>query len=167
MHWLTATLILVVFGLALSREIAESKELRQALLTWHRNIGLTIFALVWLRAALRLRHRAPDHALHKLVRWMATLGHAALYVALLGLPALGYALACSRAGQVAWFGLPLPSLLERDRDVAETFEAWHGTAGWLMLGLIGVHAFMALWHHYRLRDDVLRSMLPARQHPSS
>jgi hypothetical protein len=31
------------------------------------------------------------------------------------------------------------------------------------LGLIGVHALAALYHHYIRRDDVMRKMLPFRR----
>jgi hypothetical protein len=39
---------------------------------------------------------------------------------------------------------------------------WHEQLGWLLLGLIGVHALAALYHHYIRRDDVMRKMLPFR-----
>jgi len=38
----------------------------------------------------------------------------------------------------------------------------HGYLGWTMLALVGVHAAMALWHHYVLKDRVLLAMLPRR-----
>ena len=37
---------------------------------------------------------------------------------------------------------------------------WLGVAGYW---LIGLHAAAAVLHHYVLRDDTLRRMLPARQ----
>lgn len=163
LHWLTVALVLAVFGLALARDLVEEQGLRQAILQWHRGLGLTAFALVLLRLPLRLSSAAPDHALAPLTRWLAHAGHGALYLALFGLPTLGYLLTCARTGRIDWFGLHLPALIERDRDLAESIEGWHGTLGWVMLALIGLHAAAALWHHHGRKDNVLRSMWPGRR----
>ena len=96
---------------------------------------------------------------------LSAVGHGLLYLGLLLLPALGYALACARYGHVDFAGIPLPSLIERDRDLAETLEMVHGWAGWGMLALIGLHAFAALLHHHVFKDNVLRAMLPVRRKP--
>lgn len=163
LHWLTVLLVLAVFGLALARELIDEQAVRQALLQWHRALGLTAFLLVLLRLPLRLSGSAPDHALPTLTRWLSHAGHGALYLALFGLPTLGYLLTSARMGRVDWFGLNLPALIERDRDLAESIESWHGTLGWVMLALIGLHAAAALWHHHGRKDNVLRSMWPGRR----
>lgn len=162
-HWLTVLLVLAVFGLAIAHEWVDEQATRQALLQWHRGLGLSAFALVLLRLSLRLLGAAPDHGLGALGRWLAHIGHGALYLALFGLPTLGYLLTSARTGRVDWFGLSLPALIGRDRDLAESIEGWHGTLGWVMLALIGLHAAMALWHHHGRQDNVLRSMWPARR----
>ena len=50
---------------------------------------------------------------------------------------------------------------EQDEDLGDSFAEYHEEAAWLLLGLIGVHAAAALFHHYVKRDNVLRAMLPA------
>jgi cytochrome b561 len=39
-------------------------------------------------------------------------------------------------------------------------RGWHGFAANTILIVGGMHAAAALFHHYLLRDDVLRRMLP-------
>jgi cytochrome b561 len=162
-HWLTVIVVTVVFAMAIGREWVDDKLLRQALLQWHRYAGLTVFVLAWARVPIRLMSSKPDHGFGKATRaWVAS-GHGLLYLALMATPAIGYLLMCARVGHVDLFGMPLPTLIERDRDLAESLEAVHACLGWGMAALIGLHAAMALWHHHLAKDQVLRSMLPSRR----
>ena len=162
-HWLTVLIVLSVFALVFSREFIEDKTTRQWLLHGHWYAGMSAWLLLLVRIPVRLRSTPPDHGLNRLQRVAATAGHGLLYLGLLLLPAVGYALACARYGHVDFAGIPLPALVERDRDLAETLEIVHGWAGWAMLSLVGLHALAALMHHHLFKDDVLRAMLPSRR----
>lgn len=164
-HWLTVLIVASVFVLVLSREFTEAKSVRQWLLHGHWYAGMTAWLLLFVRIPVRLSADAPQHGLPRLQQVLSAAGHGLLYVGLLLLPALGYALACARYGHVDVAGIPLPTLIERDRDLAETLEMVHGWAGWAMLALIGLHVLAALMHHHVFKDDVLRAMLPARRKP--
>ena len=161
LHWATVLIVVSVFALIIGREFIEEKSLRQALLQWHRYAGLTAFWLVLVRIPMRIGANVPYHDLPLPMRLASRAGHGVMYVALLALPLAGYLLMCARTGHVDYFGINLPALIERDRDMAETIEAIHGWMGWALLALVGLHAAVALWHHHILKDNVLRSMLPA------
>ena len=62
----------------------------------------------------------------------------------------------------AGFGLELPPLVAPDRDLARLIHDIHETVGIAGYWLIGLHALAALVHHYVVRDDTLRRMLPGR-----
>lgn len=47
-------------------------------------------------------------------------------------------------------------------DLGSSLSEVHGTLGNVILWLAGLHAAAALYHHYVLRDRVLRTMLPGR-----
>jgi len=49
-----------------------------------------------------------------------------------------------------------------DRAMRKPITHWHGFAANLLLGLAGLHAAAALFHHYIIRDSVLARMVPAR-----
>jgi len=62
---------------------------------------------------------------------------------------------------VVVFGLfTLPALFGPDAELKKLLEAVHSWLGWGFLGLICLHAAAALRHHFLLKDDILRRMLP-------
>lgn len=163
-HWITVLLITLVFALVIGREVFEDdKTLRLLMLNWHRYGGTLVFALVLARLPVRLMGDRPRHEMRPLMNLAAAGGHFALYGLMLALPLLGYALAASRYGHVDFLGIQLPQILSKNRDLAETLEPIHGYLGWALLAVIGAHAVAALMHHYVLKDNVLKAMLPGRR----
>lgn len=166
LHWATALLIALVIGIAFVRDGVEEKALRATLMNIHRSIGLTIALLAMARIVVRLAHRPlpPTADMSPLARLAAELAHLALYALLMALPLIGWALSCAHGKPVSLFGLvTLPVIVEEDEDLADDLAEYHENAAWLLIGLVGVHAAAALYHHFVRRDNVLRAMLPARQ----
>jgi cytochrome b561 len=125
-------------------------------------LGLATFALVFLRLALRVAGRTPPIQPPP-PRWqprLAGLVHAALYVFLVAMPLLGWFILSTANEPVPFFGLRLPPLAAPDRALSHQMEEIHETIGTAGYYLIGLHAAAALFHHYFLRDDTLRRMLP-------
>jgi cytochrome b561 len=50
-----------------------------------------------------------------------------------------------------------------DKALRKPITHWHGLAANILLGLAGLHAAAALFHHYVLRDSVLGRMVWARE----
>lgn len=166
LHWATALLIALVIGIAFVREGVEEKALRATLMNIHRSIGLTVALLAMARIVVRLAHRPlpPTADMPPLARLAAELAHLALYVLLMALPLIGWALSSANGKPVTYFGLvDLPPLVGQDEDLADDLAEYHENAAWLLIGLVGVHAAAALHHHFVRRDNVLRAMLPVRQ----
>lgn len=162
-HWSTVALVLAAVGMALARELVEGRDSRALLLDIHRQLGLLVFLITLARVVTRTRgtHEFGVHArgLHGLA---VTLSHGAFYLLLAALPVLGYVSSSLRGQAVQLFGLPLPALLERDRDLADLVVGIHEWAAWTLLALAGTHAAAALWHHHVRRDDTLTRMLSLR-----
>ena len=47
-------------------------------------------------------------------------------------------------------------------DVADTAYLVHVSLGFLMIGLVLLHIFAVIKHHYVDRDDILARMLPRK-----
>ncbi len=165
MHWLMLALLIGVYACINLRELyPKGSDLRDGLETWHFMLGLSVFALVWLRLTVRFVTPSPQTSA-QIAAWqrhLAGLMHAALYVFLIIMPVLGW-LTLSAGGKVIpFFGLELPALITPDKAFASSVKEIHETIGTIGYYLIGLHAAAALYHHYFVRDDTLLRMLPRR-----
>jgi cytochrome b561 len=161
-HWLTALLVAASFTIAWTRNGMDDLAARALWLDVHRSIGFAVLALTLLRLALRWgAGPVSSRGNLPLGMWMASRAtHLLIYAGLIAMPLLGWAQSSARARHFKLFGLPVPSLVRHNPDLAEQLGSWHAQLGWVLLGLIGLHALAALYHHYVLRDHVLRAMLP-------
>jgi len=155
MHWAMVLLFIAVYVLInLADGFEKGSPQRQAARDWHGMFGLLIFALVWLRIALRVLGTTPALWLEKLTK----LGHLALYALMIALPLLGWLLLSARGKPIPFFGLELPALIAPDKPLGRTIKEIHEFGGNLGYFLIGGHAIAALFHHYVLKDNTLLRM---------
>jgi superoxide oxidase len=163
LHWATLLLLLAVYGcIELRVNFPRDSMVRAGLKEWHYALGLAVFALLWLRLALRLRGPLPSAILSGWQQWLASVMHLLIYIFMAVMPLLGWALVSAEGKLPEWYGLTLPPLMALEPALAERLEGWHETVGVAGYWLIGLHAAAALFHHYWLRDSTLRRMLPGR-----
>lgn len=159
LHWLTLALIVAAYAAILLRELwPRGSDPREALKALHFSLGLSVFILAWARLAVRAlspRQRGRRGG------WIPRITHLLLYVFLIGMPLLGWLALSAEGDPVRLFGLPLPALTAPNAALGDRVEGLHETIGEIGYWLIGLHAAAALFHHYVLKDDVLRRMLPA------
>lgn len=163
LHWFMLLLLAAVYACIQLRELyPRGSDIREGLKTWHFMLGLSVFALVWIRLLARWRtpllSRTPG-----LARWPAAAGHIALYGLMIAMPLLGWLTLSAEGDAVPFFGLVLPPLATPDKALAERVGGLHETLGVAGYWLIGLHATAALFHHYVLRDATLRKMIPRRR----
>lgn len=165
LHWVTVLFLIIGVTLILIRDQVDGRALRQWLLEGHRHFGLFILLLFFVRVALRFRlGKLPSEANASwIMRTAASATHVALYAVLLIQPLLGWALSNAEGKPVHLFGATLPSLVNADEDLADALTVWHQDVAWLLLALVSLHVAAALWHHYVVRDGVLRRMLPGKR----
>jgi len=165
MHWLMLALLVAVYACIELRGIyPKGSDLREAMKMWHFMLGLSVFALVFVRIALRVAGRTPP-IVPEPSRWqhaLAALVHLAIYAFLIVMPLLGWLVLSADNEPVPFFGLQLPALVGPDKALAHQLEEIHETIGTIGYYLIGLHAAAALLHHYVMRDNTLLRMLPRR-----
>jgi cytochrome b561 len=61
---------------------------------------------------------------------------------------------------VPFFGLELPPLIAVNRPLGASIRELHETVGNVGYFLIGLHALAGLYHHYFVRDNALKRILP-------
>ena len=164
LHWLMALLLAAtVAAIELKGLYPKGSAGRELLKSTHVLLGMSVFALVWLRLLARGWSTAPAIAPPP-PAWQQHLGHlvhAALYFLMIARPLLGW-LSLSAKGQpiaLPW-GLELPRLIAENRETAHRLKELHEALATAGYGLVGLHAAAALAHHYLVHDNTLRRMLP-------
>ena len=164
LHWLMLLLFVLTYATIELRVIFDrGTPPRDLMKSLHFSIGMLIFALVWVRLLVRTLTPAPAivPAPPAWQGWAATSVHALLYAFMIVQPLMGWLVLSAAGKPVPFFGLVLPPLMAPDKPFAGTLEEVHQTIGTFGYFLIGAHALAALVHHYVLKDNTLRRMLPA------
>lgn len=165
LHWLMLLLLAVVYASIELREVfPKGSDPREALKTWHSMLGLSVLVLVCLRLVVHMTSPVP-RIVPDPPSWMnlsAKLMHFALYVFMVGMPLGGWLILSAEGKPIPFFGFELPALAGESKVLAELAEEIHEAGGTIGYFLIGLHAAAALFHHYVVRDNTLRRMLPNR-----
>jgi cytochrome b561 len=156
LHWLMAILVLLAWGIGEVVSYLPAGLARGNTRSVHIIVGVAIAILL----VVRLTHHATGSRSLPLPGIFNPLGkgvHYALYILLAGQVLLGLALAWLRGDSL--FGVVwLPG--SPDTNLMGLVEEFHDSAGLLIIILAGVHTVAALIHHFVLRDNVMRRMLP-------
>ncbi|WP_339514401.1 cytochrome b [Pseudomonas sp. RL_15y_Pfl2_60] len=165
LHWLMVILLIGVYScIELKGNFPKGSDTRELLKQWHFMLGLSVFALVWLRLLARLIAPTPK-IVPAIPQWQAIpahLMHLALYALMIGTPFAGWLLLSAAGKPIPFFGMELPALLAKNPDLAKQIKYWHELAGTTGYWLIGLHAAAGIAHHYIVRDNTLTRMLPQR-----
>ncbi len=167
MHWLMLLLLIGVYAAINLHDLApKDSALRADLKTWHFMLGLSVLVLVAVRLATRLFSERAPRIEPEPAAWqrrLSALVHLALYCFMIGMPVLGWFAVSAKGDPVEFFGMQLPALVGQDKTLYKSLKDIHETIGTVGYFLIGLHAAAALFHHYVMRDNTLRRMLPARR----
>jgi cytochrome b561 len=161
LHWLTALLVVIQFALAetwdwFSHDTSESMQ------RVHVSLGILLTAVVVTRLVWRW---IPGHQMSSLeVGWVRTASkgvHYLLYVLLVVQAGLGWTIGWAAGHPIHFFGIGIPGPIDAlPRPTRHELREIHGKVGWAIIIIAFGHALAALYHHYALKDRVLRRMLP-------
>jgi len=161
-HWFTVLAIIAVFVSVLIGADLEDPEQKKLIVGFHQSLGLSVLLLNGLRLLWRWWQPMPSLITDPVKRMIGHLSHAAVYGLLMAQPLLGWLYVSARGRTANFWGLPMPALIDKNRELADSIHTWHENTGWLLLALIALHALAALHHHYVLKDGVLRRMVRGR-----
>jgi cytochrome b561 len=162
LHWATALLVVVQFVLAITWDDFP-KPTQESMQSLHVSLGVLLTAVIIARIVWRLM---PGHQMSSLeVGWVriASKGvHYLLYALLVAQATTGFLFRWAQGHPVSFFGLfgipgPFGAV---DRPTRHLLHSIHEYVGWAIVIIAFGHALAALYHHYVLKDRVLRRMLP-------
>jgi cytochrome b561 len=168
LHWTIVVLVITQFVLATIAEDLPLGMRKLGVLARHKSVGITIFMLAVVRLLWRWSNPTPTlpSTLKPYEQQLARITHAALYALLLAMPITGWIMSSARNFPVSWFGVfQLPDLVAPDKTLFEDMLKTHATLAWVLGVVATLHMLAALKHHFVLKDDVLRRMLPFGRRP--
>jgi len=162
-HWGMFLLFIVQYTLAYTMlDIPDSNQ-KWVLFAWHKQIGVTLFLLVFLRLWWRERNLVPDNS-KKSPRWDRVLSKSniwILYVLMFCFPLTGFLLSVLGGHSVSYFGLfTIPAFMEGPNIYAKVFLTAHIWISYCLYVFVGLHILGGLYHYFIVKDNVLESMLP-------
>ncbi|WP_438273833.1 cytochrome b [Nitrobacter sp.] len=169
-HWLTAVLVVTLFLLAEVWDfLPHGTPLRHSLQGLHISLGILLSATLATRLIWRIWFgRKLSPVISGPPYWVARGAHHLIYALLIGQIALGYIFRWTQGEAFSFFDLfSIPALISPDKAAARLVGDFHNFLGWTIIVLVCGHAVVALLHHYVLRDDTLKRMLPNRAKHSS
>jgi cytochrome b561 len=159
LHWVIVLLLIAQYIVAWTMPEIHRGTQPVGLIAVHLDLGVFVIAVMVVRVIWRgLRKEPAAVEGTALARTVAYLTHGLLYLLLIVQPVLGWVNASSRGWQVTLVGMNLPSLAEKGSALGHELGDVHSLLAWVMLVLIGLHVAAALYHHFLLRDGVLRRM---------
>ena len=164
LHWLVALLVVVQFALAELWDFPP-KPVHHLMVVTHMSLGVIFAAVLLFRLMWRflLRHEVEDFTVG-LVRVASRMMHYVLYLLLVIQVALGFLWRWAENHPVDFFGFSISSPFGAfPKGTNDVIGELHDLNAWVIIILAGGHAAMALVHHFLLRDQILRIMLPERQ----
>jgi cytochrome b561 len=125
----------------------------------HLSIGAAILFFIVVQLGFRLARPVALLPAPKWQRQLAYATHGTLYVLILVMCVLGWAAACDRGWTVYLFGvIPLPALAPKGTAWAHSAGDVHDVLLYVLLVPIALHIAAALYHHYVVKDGLIRRM---------
>ena len=159
-HWATAALVVMQWLGAQAIDWFPRGPLRVDARSMHIVLGVLLALLLVGRIAWRLTSgRRLPLADRGALNIVAKGTHLGLYGLLLAMVLAGLFLTWTRGDSI--FGLfSIPTYEPGNRALAHQVQEVHGTIGWVILALAGLHVSAALLHRYLWHDGVLGRILP-------
>ncbi len=170
-HWLTAIVVAIAFILGPG---GFGRMMRQGIdpathsdIVWHETLGIAVFVLTVLRLLwVAFRPAAPQFPMANSMKLASKLGHLALWALMLALPVTAIlALGGESHPLTLLGGIRVDKMPAITNSAIAKLADWgdvHQFLGDAIMWLAGLHAVAAIYHHVKLKDGVLTSMLPLK-----
>lgn len=158
LHWLSAVYVIGLICVGFYMAKWATPPLKFQLIQMHKAFGALFLVLVLIRLIWRWTHMISPISQNPL-HWLSVLSAPVLYLCMLIMPISGILMSQTAGYPISIFGLfEVPTIVEKSPEWASVFVQIHVYSAYMLTGLIALHTIAALFHHFVLKDDVLRRM---------
>ncbi len=161
-HWLMAALLIGMFIIAYIMINMGKSPYRWTLYDIHKATGLLIFVLFAMRLFWRMLNTQPT--LSHIPRWQqraAKTNILFLYLLMCIMPITGFLTSTLGGHDITFYGLFTITAYAHNEVASDFFGQAHEIISYLLIAAFSLHVMGALYHHFLLKDGVLKRMWKA------
>lgn len=157
-HWGMALLFFGMFPLGYIMESLADSDFKFSLFDLHKATGLLLFSLVALRLLWRFLSQQPElpSSVPAWQRRAAGGNIILLYILMFVMPVSGFLTSTLGGHKITFYYLFTIAPLAHDEAVSDFFAGVHGYTSYVMIAAFALHLLAAVYHHFYLKDDVLK-----------
>ena len=164
LHWGMAILIISMLACGLIMTDLAASPLKWKIYMVHKSVGLVVLFLIIPRLVWRFINIVPEllTSLPATHRSLAKLSPYILYAMMIVMVLSGYIMSNMGGHAISFFdAYTLPHLFSKNQSLSAIAAKTHGIAAYCFIVILTTHVFAALYHHFILKNEVLRRMLPS------
>lgn len=161
LHWVMAALFIAMFTVAYIMTSLPKTRFILSLYDLHKATGILLFILFVIRLAWRYINLQPDlpDSIPAWQRFSASANIVLLYMLMLSMPLTGFLTSTLGGHQITFYHLATLDPLAHNKAYSAFFSSAHEWISYLLIAAFSIHVLGTLYHHYILKDNVLRRML--------
>lgn len=161
LHWVMAALFVAMFAVAYIMTNLPKTRFILSLYDLHKATGILLFMLFAIRLAWRCINPQPGlpDTIPAWQRISANANIALLYMLMLSMPLTGFLTSTLGGHQISFYHLAILDPLANNKYYSVFFSSAHEWISYLLIAALSLHVLGTLYHHYILKDNVLRRML--------
>lgn len=164
LHWLIALMVISLIGFGLyMTDLPNDNPVKFQIYGVHKAFGVIVFCLVLIRILWRWVNVAPSLSddYPSWQKFASRVTHYGLYILMFTMPLSGILMSLYGGHAISIFGLfVIPAMTEGTTEISAISNSMHHMLVTAWLGILGLHIAAALYHHFILKDNILRRMLP-------
>lgn len=164
LHWIVVLFVIFLYAAAIIwGELPRGTPARKLLQALHISFGLLFIVVLALRVYWRLfrRPRLPDPSGSAAQNLAAAVAQNGLYVMLVAQAVIGVCWRIAQQEPLAFFWMfefPEPQIF--DKAAKQLLGVTHEYLGHAIIVVAALHALAGLYHHFVLKDGLMRRILP-------
>ena len=158
-HWIMAILLITLLAVGLwMTSLTQDDPSKGVIYGMHKSFGILALIFVILRVANKMRSEVP--AMPKEITYFYAKLSAGtvllLYICMIAQPISGFLMSDFSGYPVQFFGITLPSIVEKNAETGKLFAVLHGYIGFALIGLIALHLAGSLKHYFSEKVNLLK-----------